>query len=82
MDKTWTWRDWIFLLLFLLIAVLIALQIWQNERQFEQLAELKTGFNEFRKLAQRGAFAGGSDAQSNTGDEKTQKPTGDWLATE
>ena len=79
MDKTWTWRDWIFLLLFLLIAVLIALQIWQNERQFEQLAELKTGFNEFRKLAQRGAFAGGSDAQSNTGDEKTQKPTGDWL---
>lgn len=64
MDRTWTWRDWIFLLLFFVLGVLIFFQILQNDRQYERLNRISDDFREFRRLVERGRI--GSVPTDNT----------------
>ena len=76
MDRTWTWRDWIFLFLFLFLVFLIFLQIKQNDRQYERLTEMSEEFKELRRLVERGGITAPTPGDDN---QTSQIATGDWL---
>jgi len=92
MDSKWTWRDWVFLFVLLVLGGLICLQIWQNDRQYERLRELTRDFHGFRRLVTEGGIIAQpptGDNTTTTGDNATQAryqvdrvrpdhPTGDW----
>jgi len=77
MDKVWTWRDWIFLLLFLCLFTLIFLAMKQSDRLYERLNDLITITKDVKALASRGGLTHAPGGDNTTAAPDT-RPTGDW----